>query len=611
MKKNIKTHLTTSILLLASINIAFAAPPANNGKKNDDAEIPCDYYVDSSQDGNGSDTLQGYGLTPEQPWKSLQKVMTYSASPRFSPGDRICFKRGERFYNFYNGQFHSSGTINDPIILTSYGTETAQAKLSVAKEIGVSSVADWTIQENGNFLYTGYSGSVVSMLWENNRVLRKSFSTTLEHPGSWFYEQGVGLHYRPFTNSNPWEQEIYLANNSQVIILTDANDIGVSNLIIDDLEFEFSGVGIQGDTRNGRTHHNITVTNCNFTNISTGISFESRTIETVEYLNTNINILDNTFYNIRYGIKFTVYEEQNEVRVPATTPTKGVTVSGNKFSNISLHGDYALSDPNGDIEVISFQNLQSSRVTSNKISRGVKKGEGLTNHQGDPLFATGIINWVSTTTSTPIIPKSFDVEITGNYINDVSRAIIFGAGVGELIENITIANNIISNSEIGIRLNNSDPTGTSGVYYNTLHNNDISISIFSGGAGYQFKNNLSSNPVDFHMQVAQSTGLSSTFEHNMYTPDGPLFIYTNNVTNTVPYLNFDDWILQTLNDETGSLSTADAGYESTNPQVDTDYKLLRTSDATSAGVELVEIVTDYIGNNRPKGKGVEIGAWER
>ncbi|QQE11289.1 hypothetical protein JD969_17595 [Planctomycetota bacterium] len=69
------------------------------------------YYIDSSL-GNDSNS----GLTSQKPFKSLYKISTLT----LAPGDKILFKRG----NTYTGNLvlSGSGTANNPIIISSYGS---------------------------------------------------------------------------------------------------------------------------------------------------------------------------------------------------------------------------------------------------------------------------------------------------------------------------------------------------------------------------------------------------------------------------------------------------------------------------------------------------------
>ncbi|MGB3440143.1 MAG: right-handed parallel beta-helix repeat-containing protein [Actinophytocola sp.] len=70
-----------------------------------------DYYVDST----AGDDRQA-GTSPNRPWKTLDKINQV----KLGPGDRVLFRRGRSF----SGTFApvGSGTANNPIIATSYGS---------------------------------------------------------------------------------------------------------------------------------------------------------------------------------------------------------------------------------------------------------------------------------------------------------------------------------------------------------------------------------------------------------------------------------------------------------------------------------------------------------
>jgi hypothetical protein len=72
------------------------------------------YYIDS-QSGNDNNT----GTTPEQAWKSLEKTNLID----FTPGTKIMLKRGSLFQNSKIVLEERSGTINNPIVIGSYGSD--------------------------------------------------------------------------------------------------------------------------------------------------------------------------------------------------------------------------------------------------------------------------------------------------------------------------------------------------------------------------------------------------------------------------------------------------------------------------------------------------------
>lgn len=92
-----------------------------------------DYYVSSS----GSDSANG--LSSSTPWQSILKIN--SAFPTLKPGDRILFKRGERFYGSL--LISVSGSSGSPITIGAYGTG-ASPVVS-----GFTTITGWTNYGSG------------------------------------------------------------------------------------------------------------------------------------------------------------------------------------------------------------------------------------------------------------------------------------------------------------------------------------------------------------------------------------------------------------------------------------------------------------------------------
>lgn len=93
-----------SVLALMILVCASSAP-----------SFGADYHIDSSGSGNDSNP----GTTPETAWHSLAKVN----NTRFSPGDRILFKRGGVWKGFLS--VNDAGTPAAPIFFGSYGDPSA------------------------------------------------------------------------------------------------------------------------------------------------------------------------------------------------------------------------------------------------------------------------------------------------------------------------------------------------------------------------------------------------------------------------------------------------------------------------------------------------------
>jgi len=100
------------------------------------------YYVSSSA---GNDSNSG---SQSQPYKTLAKISATS----LSPGDKVFFKRGDRF----NGHFvvNGSGTASNPIKITAYGSG---AKPIITGQVGSANGGDYQeailVQNNDNIIF--------------------------------------------------------------------------------------------------------------------------------------------------------------------------------------------------------------------------------------------------------------------------------------------------------------------------------------------------------------------------------------------------------------------------------------------------------------------------
>lgn len=165
--------LLSCILWIVAANVAHATQH-------------CTYYVDAV---NGIDI--NLGTSETQAWKSLFKVSNYSVN--FQGGDIICFRRGQRFYNFNNGPLSSNGSEGNPILFTHYGPmEAPPPVLSNARSINAET-ANWQDLNDGRWLYTGYKNSVATNIWEDKNPLKKATTADLLD-GQWYLVPGTGIY---------------------------------------------------------------------------------------------------------------------------------------------------------------------------------------------------------------------------------------------------------------------------------------------------------------------------------------------------------------------------------------------------------------------------------
>ncbi|MCF6175401.1 MAG: hypothetical protein L3J71_06515 [Victivallaceae bacterium] len=477
------------------------------------------YYVDNaagSSNNNGSETA---------PWDSLQTVCQKSS--QFNAGDVIHFKRGQRFYNFYNGNLASSGNATSPITFQSYGDANDPAPiLSVGKRIDQDN--SWTNLGDGRYLYTGYAGSVVNFIWEDGFPVKKASSSALTD-GYWYLVSGTGIYIRPTDGQDYSTHEYYLANNG--IVFNVANR---SNLIFKDLKFEYSKWGIYNTISATSASSGIKIENCEFSRMYAGIWLNS---PTTSIENHDIEVIANIFSDIRFAFICT--------GLNSTPRHYNLTIADNVIKNIAINGAYVLSDTMPDVEALSFQNLHDSTIINNTIINGIKTSDGITDADGDPVSSSGIIIWIAENATME------NVKIKNNYIEDVEKGIVMGAGTAYKLSNNLLKGNIIINSQTGMRLNSSDVNDSTLVKYNEFYDNDISIVLYSGARGYQFSDNRSFWPKLFHIQTWQAWQLTdSWFNYNVYQPDGALW---RNEANNTTYANLASW--QQTNQDPDSVTT--------------------------------------------------------
>jgi len=219
---------------------------------------------------------------------------------------------------------------------------------------------------------------------------------------------------------------------------------------------------------------------------------------------------------------------------------------------------------------------------------------------GKKIFSTGIIIWVA---ANQTIEHSI---IENNYITDVDHGITLGAHSGIRLNNNQIRNNIVYNSEVGIRLNCNDANVTS-VYFNTLVKNDINILLNSGGSGYRIINNISDSPGLQHIQINEVNDFTVNLDFNLYAPDNKMFFYRarsqtiatfQNWKKTFPYWNMN------------SVSAKKSKLKKKKPKKIRGFRLKKSSKAINAALPILDVTLDLEGNDRLVDGNSDIGALE-
>lgn len=242
-------------------------------------------------------------------------------------------------------------------------------------------------------------------------------------------------------------------------------------------------------------------------------------------------------------------------------------------------------------------------ISKNDIRVGLKEAEGLVGPFG-PRFSTAIIVY----RHPDVMLRNIVIE--KNFISDVSRGLIVGAGPTDSVRNVSVVNNISINSEIGFKLNGSDSGNTYIFAYNTAYNNNNNFA-FAPIKGQVTIGNLSVSPKEQHVLRYGGAGVSH-FDFNAFIPDGTFLIDANLPDPDTLYNNFSEWKLSTAGIDTNSFTALSPQFVSSNPSEPDDFKLLEASPVIDRVVESVTAIKDDFGSLlRPISGVTDVGAWER
>jgi len=149
------------------------------------------YYLSSSE---GNDNNDG---TIDAPWKTLSKISEAS----LFPGDKIYFKKGDRF----DGHFivNGSGSEAAPILITSYGT--GNSKPIITGEVGALEGGDYQeaiyVENNDNITFDGLEIN-------NERTVTRTGVDDIDAYGIHIYNTGTEI-LKNFTFRNMTFQNVY------------------------------------------------------------------------------------------------------------------------------------------------------------------------------------------------------------------------------------------------------------------------------------------------------------------------------------------------------------------------------------------------------------------
>lgn len=426
------------------------------------------YYVDAT---NGNDAT-GIPNDITHPFKTIAKINSLP----LAAGDYVKFKRGQCWREQIICSW--SGSPGKPITFTSYG--------SGAKPIihgGTIINGEWQ-GPNGNNVYTiSYANGWVYGILEDNRSLGKASDESC-YNGRWYYDS-VNIYYKP-TSGTP--------SNHTVDRLTRGTSFAFTNgakKYIQISYINFVGNGLYNSTSSMLS--NITISRCDFTNCVQGAF-----LQTISTIDNGLIVFTNCTFNCT-GVNLYIVSNNNR--------RTRVNLSHNIIRNSNKTGDGG-SWGGGDRDGFSLQNLVNSKIEYNEISGKCHGSAAITHWIGPGVSATGNF-------------------FRYNYIHDIEGAGIIHGGEDVGTANCIIAYNIIKNfgkgpsgPHGGIRLNRPQTvTMPSEVYNNVIANGDVSIYLKSRTDNYIINNNISFNPVLYHLINTVSATSNNIFDNNNYYPD--------------------------------------------------------------------------------------------
>ncbi|OGU60715.1 MAG: hypothetical protein A3K31_00195 [Ignavibacteria bacterium RIFOXYA12_FULL_35_25] len=350
------------------------------------------YYVSSSQ-GNDNNT----GTSEITPWKTIAKVN----SVNFQPGDRMLFKRSDKWEHDEGLLIKNSGTANDRIIYGTYNDGIKPAITLREAVPGWDSPGNWS-QYSTNVWYMTVSGATTQMwlrLWlDNMEYVRTQGLDANNDDGTYgitstnrfFVDRGNARLY-VYATSNPSSFYSSIEYSGRVrdgetifhtITLKDADYVTIDGLDVQGSMY--SAIGLAGSD-------NVIIKNCNIgkysnwagifgqspfisasDNTSDNVIIENNLIDSdrklmqffydgianVEYgivqgRTDSWNIRNNTIINWTFGI-FTLGGEvpvtnhniyNNDISAPDLVYSKAMQINGNNnvnsgYSNFNVYNNY-------------------------------------------------------------------------------------------------------------------------------------------------------------------------------------------------------------------------------------------------------------------------------
>ena len=407
----------------------------------------------------------------------------------------------------------SGGSDGHPVIYKNADGDTPVIDLSV--DVGGSS--GWIDLGGGVFRKKGFG----RVLWEDDSPLKAASSESLSD-GNWYYPMGSHkLYYKP-TSGNPSRHKI-----RTLWINVDNTPAGLdlrnkSNITVYGLTFNRNAGGILHGSHLTKTNEqiikNLIFHNNNFNKCYWGI-WSNLSVNVIE---SDVQIFDNNLNYCNSGISawvgsdYTPGHNQHHKRYRITrnqinnhasmTPTK---VWSDALLNTSAFLDH---------EAISFQNVQDSEITDNKITTSFEKDF---THQY--MWTRAIIFFLPGTnvaSTGNIIARN---QISGHFFPSIYFASPAGfAGFEEnIITHNEIRNTLPNKGQISFEVYMRSNNPTSGRNYfvnNTIINKEEGIGVFFYGklsGNWVIRNNLIESSTAVKISADNNVG-NLIFDHNIY-----------------------------------------------------------------------------------------------
>lgn len=330
----------------------------------------------------------------------------------------------------------------------------------------------------------------------------------IDEPGMWSWFPGEQLFYRSSTDASPVVGVgHHLGRCNQANTLSLAVSAGtLSGLLFKNLSFDGTMGPLYFAISGTGSLHNITIDNCEFHQCAEPyISYTSTgTVSGITMKNCTTN----------YGRMIVFHTNNSTTRIfDKITLENNIVYEYNYqkvFSTVS-----ELKGGTTDPECIYFQSVNHTLVKNCKIYglTGTSKNGG-----SNP---TGVVYWHGTTASCS------NNVITGCYFtgfNNGQYGITLGTGLTDVCRNNYIVGNKIivgpgEYLETGINYSDAATVNDNYILNNVLIGCNESIAIDAAGEkGITVYNNISLNPISYHIVCVNTTLADNTFDTNYYYP---------------------------------------------------------------------------------------------